>query len=268
MKKILIWILVLISLLALMIRFSGKAAELILGIKTNGGISILSTPDGATVFLDDKEAGKTPYENKELDVKEYSIVLEKEEASWQGRVSLNEGTLTAINRDLSKDQSSSAGEVLTLDKGGGITVISNPSESSVEIDGKLYGKTPITVKIEAGEHTILVSHPSYLKRSIRVSLPDNYHLTVSTDLALSEADLSTVATPPITTTPEVTVKDTPTGFLRVRDKASLQGKEIAQVKPGDSLILLEELGSWVRVRLTSGTEGFVSSIYVSKKTTP
>lgn len=251
-----------------MIRFSGKATELILGIKIKGGMSIISIPEGATVFLDGKEVGETPYENKDLDVKEYSIVLEKEEASWQGRVSLNEGTLTVVNRDLSKDLSSSAGEVLTLDKGGGITVISNPSESSVEIDGKLYGKTPITVKIEAGEHTILVSHTSYLKRSIRASLPDNYHLTVSTDLALSEADLSTVAAPPITTTPEVTVKDTPTGFLRVRDKASLQGKEIAQVKPGDSLILLEELGSWVRVRLSGGTEGFVSSIYVSKKTTP
>ena len=86
------------------------------------------------------------------------------------------------------------------------------------------------------------------------------------DLALSEADLTTVAAPVITQTPQVIVKETPTGFLRVRDKASLSGKEIAQVKPGDSLILLEELTGWDRVRLSDGTEGFVSSTYVEKKT--
>ncbi len=265
MKKILIWILVLISLVSLTVRFSGKITEFILGLKEKSGLSVLSTPDKAVVYLNGKEAGKTPYENKDLDVEEYSIKIEKEGALWQGKVAQKGGTLTVINRDLSKDPSSSAGEVLTLGLGRGITVISNPSESNVEIDGKLYGKTPITIKVEAGEHTILVSHQNYLKRSIRASLPDNYNLTVSTDLALSEVDLSTVATPPITTTPEVTVKATPTGFLRVRDKASLAGKEIAQVKPGDILILLEELGNWVRVRLSDGTEGFVASLYVSKK---
>jgi len=265
MKRALVWILILISLLALMIRFSGKATELILGIKQKGGMSILSMPDGATIFLDGKEVGKTPYEDKDLDVREYSVKIEKGEALWQNKVNLIAGTLIVINRDLAKDPSSSAGEVLTLDRGRGITVISNPSESSIEIDGKSYGKTPITINIEAGEHTILVSHPNYLKRSIRANSPRNFNLTVSSDLALSEADLSTISTPPITTTPEVKVLQTPTGFLRVRDKPSLSGKEIAQVKPGDQLILLEELSGWIRVRLSDGTEGYVSSAYVEKK---
>lgn len=265
MKKILIWILILISLLALMIRFSGKATELILGIKTKGGMSILSIPDGATIFLDGKEVGKTPYENKDLDVREYSVKIEKEEASWQAKVNLIAGTLIVINRDLAKDPSSLAGEVLTLDRGRGITVISNPSESNIEIDGKSYGKTPITINIEPGEHTILVSHSNYLKRSIRANLPKNFNLTVSLDLALSEADLSTISTPPITTTPEVEVLQTPTNFLRVRDKPSLAGKEITRVKPGDKLILLEELSGWIRVRLSEEEEGYVSSAYVEKK---
>lgn len=266
MKKTLLWIFILISILVLLIRYSSNVAELLFGIKEKSGISILSTPNEATVLLDDTEVGKTPYEDRNLEVREYNIKLEKEEASWQGKVKLTAQTLTIVNRDLAKDQASSSGEILTLDKGRGVTVVSNPSGAEVEIDGKVFGKTPLNINITSGEHIVNLSHPNYLKRSIKVTLPNNFNLTVSADLALSEADLTTVVAPVITQTPEVVVKQTPTGFLRVRDKGSLLGKEIAQVKPGDALILLEELPGWDRVRLSDGTEGYVSSTYVEKKT--
>ncbi len=265
MKKIAIWTLILLSVLVILIRYSSKIEEMLLGIKQKSGISILSTPDQATVFLDGKEVGKTPYDDKNLDVKQYNVKIEKDGATFQGNVKLTAGTIVIINRDLAKDQASSSGEILTLDKGRGITVISNPSVSGVEIDGKVVGITPISINLSLGEHTILVSHPNYLKRSIKAALPKDFNLTVSVDLALSEADLTTISAPVITQTPEVTVKSTPTGFLRVRDKASLSGNEIAQVKVGDKLILLEELGSWDRVRLSNGIEGFVSSTYVEKQ---
>lgn len=238
------------------------------GIKERSGISILSTPDSATVFLDGKEVGKTPFEDKSLDVKEYSVKLDKDGATWQGNIKLTPGTETIINRDLAKDAASSSGESLTLVRGKGLTIISNPPEAEVEIDGKAHGKTPITINIANEEHTILISHPNYLNRSIKASLPENFNLTISVDLSLSEADLTTISAPVITQTSEVVVKKTPTGFLRVRDKGSLLGKEIAKVNEGEKLILLEELDSWDRVRLSDGTEGFVSSVYVDKKTTP
>lgn len=265
MKRIAVWFLVLISLAALLLRFSSKWTEIFFGVKQASGISILSNPSEATVYLDSKEAGKTPYEDKSLDVKEYVVKIVKDKASWSGTIKLTSGTVAVVNRDLSSDSASAAGETLTLDKGKGIIVISSPSESNVEIDGKVSGKTPLTLDLEAGEHTILISHANYLKRSIRAALPSNFNLTVSVDLALSEADLTTVATPTITQTPEVKVLQTPTGFLRVRDKPNLQGREIAQVNPGDTLVLLEEQGGWDRVRLASGTEGFVASSYVEKK---
>ncbi len=264
MKKFLVWFLILLSLIALLLRFSNQLAEIFLGKQTSG-ISILSDPSEATVFLDGKEVGKTPFDSKNLDVKEYTVRLEKDKVSWQGKVKLNAGTVVAIKRDTATDSASSAGEILSLNRGKGMTIISNPSTAEVEVDGKPYGKTPVIVDISSGGHTILVSHTNYLNRSIKVDLPANFNLTVSVDLALSEADLTTIETPTITQTPEVVVKQTPTGFLRVRDKASLNGKEIAQVKPGDSLILLEEQGSWDRVRLSNGTEGYVFSAYVEKK---
>lgn len=272
MKKVIVWFLVILSLTALLLRFSGTWTQIFFGVKQTSGISIYSLPSEATVFLDEKEVGKTPYDDKNLDTREYTVKISKDQASpdligasWSGKVKLRPGTVTVINRDIALDSASSAGETLTLDKGKGITVISNPSESDVEIDGKVSGKTPLTLELDAGEHTILVSHTNYLKRSIRAALPNNFNLTVSVDLALSEADLTVVATPTITQTPEVAVLQTPTGFLRVRDKPGLNGKEVAQVKPGDILVLLEDQGSWDRVRLPGGTEGFVSSSYVEKK---
>ena len=265
MKKAIIWILVLLSVVVLLVRYSSKLGEVVFGIKQKSGLSVVSVPQEAAVFLDGKEVGKTPYEDKNLEVRGYDVKLEKEEASWQGKVKLTPGTVTIINRDLARDIASSSGEILTLERGRGMTVVSNPSEAEVEIDGKVYGKTPISINLTSGEHTIVISHGNYLKRSIRANLPDNFNLTVSVDLSLSEADLTTMTAPVITQTPQIVVKDTPTGFLRVRDKASLSGKEIAQVKPGDTLILLEELSGWDRVRLSDGTEGFVSSTYVEKK---
>lgn len=265
MKKTLLWFLILISALSLIVRYSPKMAEIFLGIKQKSGVAIFSMPDGASVFLDGKEVGKTPYDDKNLEVKLYDIKLDKDGAYWQGKVKLKSGTITSISRDLSKDQASSAGEILTLEKGTGLTVISNPDEAQVEIDGKTYGKTPITIDLKTGEHIIVVSHSNYLNRSIKASLPENFNLTVSVDLGLSEADLTSIAAPVITQTPQVIVAKTPTGFLRVRDKASIGGKEIGRINSGDTLILLEELSGWDRVRLSDGTEGFVSSVYVSKK---
>lgn len=266
MKKTIVWILVILSLLILLVRFSSRIGELVLGIKAKSGISVLSEPSEAVVFFDNKEIGKTPFEDKNLDVKQYTVKLEKDGSSWQGRVKLTAGTVAVINRDLAKDAASQAGEVLTLESGRGITVVSNPNQSEVEIDNKAYGKTPISINLDPGEHTIVVSHPNYLKRSIRANLPDKFNLTISVDLAISEADLTNISAPVITQTQEVKVLDTPTGFLRVRDKGSLSGKEIAQVKPGDTLILLEDGTSWHRVRLSDGTEGYVSSQYIEKKT--
>lgn len=265
MRKFFVWLLILISLAAILLRYSDKLAEVIFGIKKTSGISVISTPSDAAVFLDNKEVGKTPYEEKNLDVKDYTLKLDKAGATWQGRVKLIEGTVTVVNRDIASDSASSAGETLTLDKGKGLTIVSSPTLSDIEIDGKSYGKTPLTLDIAAGDHMIVVSRTGYFKRSIQARLPENFNMTVSVDLALSEVDLSTIQTPVTTATPELLVKNTPTGFLRVRDKASLTGREIAQVKPGDTLILLEEQGSWDRVRLPNGTEGFVSSAYVEKK---
>lgn len=59
----------------------------------------------------------------------------------------------------------------------------------------------------------------------------------------------------------VTVADTPTGFLRVREKP--WGTEITQVHPGDTFTLTEEKDGWFHIQLADGS-GWISAQYAVK----
>lgn len=264
MKKTIFLTLVLISLIILTIRFASSPLEKFLETKAKSGIKILSVPEGIDVYLDDQLVGKTPFEDSSLEAKEYLVKIKSKENVWQSKIFLSAGTLSVVNREL-LEASTSAGEVLTLDRGKGLFVTSWPTGAEVELDGKSSGKTPIGVDILPGEYTIILSQGGYLKRSIKVSVPDGFRLNLNVDLALSELNLTDFNSAPITTTPIVIVKATPTGFLRVRNKPSLLGVEIGRVNPGDELVLLEEGPSWDRVKLSDGKEGYVSVAYVQKK---
>ncbi len=116
-----------------------------------------------------------------------------------------------------------------------------------------------------GEHQFIISKENYLKRSIRSKVINSLRLNLSVDLAISEPDLTKIPIAPTFETAEVTIKNTPTGFLRVRETAGSKAKEIGQVKPKETYILLEELNGWSRIRLKDSKEGWVSSAYVEKK---
>ena len=263
MKKLVFFTLFLLSIFILSLRFSSVASKFLVD-KQKAGIKIMSAPEAAEVFIDGVSVGKTPFVDENLKKESVSVKLKSGSASWVRDVRLNSGTVTIINRELAEDEASSSGEILTLSKGSGVNIISDPEGAEVEIDGRIYGKTPTFVNIGAGEHIFVLSKNGFLKRSIKALVPAGFTLGLNVDLALSELDLSNLATPNIAVTEKLKVLSTPTGFLRVRDKPNLVGKEIARVLPGDELILLEDLNSWFRVRLTDGKEGYVSSQYVEK----
>lgn len=264
MKRTIFLILILISLTLLVIRFGSLPATYLLGLKEQAGLKVLSTPEGAEVLIDGQKVGQTPFEDARLTTKELTVKLQSNEGSWEGKASLNHGTWTVINRELAKDQTSETGEILSLEKGKGVVVLSTPTSAAVEIDGLDLGQTPFITDLKVGEHTFVISKENYIKRSIRALLPTGYRLNLSIDLALTEANLTSL-TPPTSETVRLVVLSTPTNFLRIRSHPSLQGEEIARVSPGTELIFLEELPLWYRVKLPSGQEGYVSAGYVEKK---
>ncbi|QQG43722.1 MAG: PEGA domain-containing protein [Candidatus Daviesbacteria bacterium] len=264
MKKTFFVLLITLSFLVVSWRFLWPAFLSVANLQAKSGVKVLSSPEKATVYINDQKKGESPYEETNLSAGDYLIKIEEGEASWQRRVKLTSGTLTVINRQLNKD--SEAGEILTLEEGRGVTIIASPTISQVEIDGKKVGPTPLKLDLPSGEHTFVISQENYQPRTIRANVPQRFNLILSVDLKLEETNLvsnTTVSTSP----PAIKLKvlTTPTGFLRVRDKPSLQGQEIGRVNTGDELEAVEESTSWDKIKTSTGLEGYVSKTYVEKK---
>jgi hypothetical protein len=265
MKRAIYLILVVVSSILLLMRFGSEFSNKFLSINQHGGIKITTIPQG-TVFIADKQVGTTPYQDENVRVGEYQIKVVNEKAVWQGIVRVTKGTLTVVNRELSEQVASSSGEILTLTPGKGVVVTSTPEQVSVEVDGKQYGMTPLSIPdITPGDHSFLLSKSGYLKRSIKAFVPDSYTLNLAVDLSLSEANLSTVVAPPQQDIKQATVKQTPTGFLRIREQPTTSSKEIGRLSTGDNVTVLEDQGLWAKIKTEAGMEGYVSVQYIQKK---
>lgn len=272
MRKVLVIILVFLSVLVLILRYGMKPLSQVLGVTSRAGLRVEANKSAA-VSIDGKQVGEAPYQDEDLTAGEYLISLKSQgegsesgELSWQGYVKLNPGTLSIVNRDLSAKKSDQSGEVITLEKGKGITIVSTPPQAEVIIDGQSRGVTPLSVSdLGSGEHQFIISKDNFIQKSIRATLLEGFNLVLTVDLAIAEADLTKLPVVPVSFSREVVVKKTPTGFLRIRASASTNAKEVAQVKPGDVLTLLEEQPNWDRVRTSDNKEGWVASSYVEKK---
>lgn len=61
--------------------------------------------------------------------------------------------------------------------------------------------------------------------------------------------------------PYVTIKDTGTGWLRVRSEASSAAEEVARVNVGESFTYKSTLNGWFEIEYTSGQTGWISGQY-------
>lgn len=64
--------------------------------------------------------------------------------------------------------------------------------------------------------------------------------------------------------PYVTIKETPTGWLRVRSEASTQSTEVAKVNPGESYAYLDQKSGWYKIAYQEGKAGWISGQYAEK----
>lgn len=264
MKRKIFLGLVLICLILLTVQVSKEQLPSIFDLHPKSGLRITSLPE-ATVYINNMELGKTPFEDDNLTVGEYLVNLSTKEASWQGKIKLTKGTLSIINRSLASGIAPSSGESLVLDNGKGVVITSSPAESEIEINGKMYGQTPLSLSgLSSGEYTINLSHDGYQKRSITVTLPPNSSLHINVDLALLAVDLNSVPTPTIAQPQKILIKQTPLGYVRVRENPGISSKEIGRVSAGDELMVITEVPGWVKIRLPNNQEGYVSGSYIQK----
>ncbi|MBL7150360.1 PEGA domain-containing protein [Candidatus Microgenomates bacterium] len=282
MKKLFLFAVIILLIIggALVIRSS------LLQDQQKAGLQVTSDPQ-ATIFLEGKHLGQTPYSDKELEPGELILKLVPESEiffPWEQKIKLNPGTLTVVDRQFGEIEESSSGEILTLETLANknllsLAIISTPDEVIVKVDGTRRGSTPISLEdITEGDHLISLSLPGFVEKEIKAKTILGRKLIINSKLAKEsieaeetspeakkEAEEKEPEKEKELERPYVTIKETPTGWLRVREGPTTNDAELTKVKPGEKYKFLEatETG-WYKIEYEEGKEGWISGKYATK----
>ena len=295
MKRKVIFLVILVFLFF----FAIVLVKFVIGRTPKTGVLEVQSVPQASVFLDNKHIGRTPFKDK-VEEGQYTIKIVPDQsiqtlAAWQANIRISPNTLTYVNRDLSDSELTSAGDVLWLEKisskQSDISVTTIPDGSSLLLDNNGKSVTPILLQnIPSGEHVLTVSSPGFLTRNLKIISTSGYKLIATMQLALSaSAPNETSTTPSATLTPAqgsktststssgsvpseskdplrpyIVIKDTPTGYLRVRMEPSTSATEAARVKPGSKFSILSTKSGWYQITYEDVKKGWVSGQYVEK----
>ncbi len=248
----------------------------------NAGLRIESLPQ-SSVFLDGKSLGKTPYEEEKLPSGERILKLVPEGgmfSPWEAKVKLYGGTMTVVRREFGETESNSSGEIITLEKTAdkktaSLSIISFPDSAMVKVNNQSRGFTPLLLeKLSEQEIEIIVSAPGFKEKTVKTKLVGGFKTIVNVKLKQSKEETLTGTPTPTPSaspsgslsTPHVQIKETPTGWLRVRSEPSKNAKEVGKVYPKEKYSLLGEESGWYKIEYKKGEEGWISGQYAQKIT--
>lgn len=232
----------------------------------------------AKVFLDGKEVGMTPYKNRSLLPVEVEVKLVTSDMQWSKKIKLQNNISTVIDWEFGKNNESSGGYILYLEKTGdknkaGIMVNTTPAKGTVVIDNEIKGLSPIRIAdIGEGDKHLALSFPNHKTIDIFMKSVRQYQLVV--DAVLPEENLviekdeekteDLDLTTDNTLTVKVKIKDTETGWLRVREASTSAAKEVGRVYPGEFYPVIEEGIDWYKIDLGNEKSGWISASYGEK----
>ena len=162
----------------------------------------------------------------------------------------------------------------TGDKKTSLLVNTTPDKTTIKIDGEVKGLSPLKVNsLNEGDRQLTVSFPGYKDINVFMKAINGYQLVVNAKLAEEKNNVDQI----IETQKEATssglsmdqgkkvkIKETETGWLKVRASNSSSSKEVARIKPGDDYPLLDEKNDWYKIDLGSSGSGWISASYAEK----
>ncbi|WP_448522533.1 PEGA domain-containing protein [Pseudothermotoga sp.] len=179
----------------------------------SANLQILSTPSGASVWINGKSVGQTPFET-ELEPKEYEIVVQKEGFCKSKRfVSLRAYEGEKLHFVLS--------EVPT------VRIVSEPT-AKLWVDGAFVGETPIDLKLTAGEHEVRLERTDFFSLVERINVSDE-------DLQQFEFSLTPSAKLSVQASP-------PHAVVQIEDRSQRQPASFADLPLGMNTILVKATG--------------------------
>ncbi len=278
MKKILYYV---FPLVAAIIVFA--VLVVFINLKTGKGALQVTSKPQSDVYLNGKLIGTTPVckcdQKDMIGIGKYSLRLIPKDSSpplYEEKIDINNSTLTVVDKTFGEESSAS---VITLSpirdkKDAQLMVISSPDRSDISLDDNPAGKTPLLLKnLTESDHEIQIKKEGYIDKILRIRTTKGLLLKaivyLSPNSSSSNSALPTfesIPTPvPTSSVSKVLILDTPTGFLRVRSSSSASTSEVGRVTPGETYDVLEEDAGWYKIKLTDGTEGWISSQYAQKQ---
>ena len=250
-----------------------------------GALQVTSKPI-SKVYLDGKFIGQSPFckcqGNEMIQAGAYTIrlvPLQGDLEAFEEKITISPSVLTVLDRTFGPS-GSSQGSIISLSqisdkKDAQILVVSFPDKSQIFLDGNSSGTSPLLLKnLTVSDHEVKVTKEGYKEKILKIKTVQGYklealvYLGVNLDTATTSALPSPVPSSSSTPTPAAGIKvlilNTPTGFLRVRNDASLGGAQIAQVNPGEKYDFISEKTGWIEIKLQNGQTGWVSSQYAQK----
>lgn len=180
-------------------------------------LTITTTPADASVFLLEKERGKTPFQCR-LFPDTYIIRLEKKDYQTE-RIKV-----------IVKPETDSKIEVALKPVTSSVLLTSVPAAAPVLFQGKKIGETPLVIKdLPAGSYSAELDKNGYSRRTVSWKIENERPLLIKTDLA------SNVGTLKITTKPEgasVTVDGTVMGNTPFTERLEEGKRKIRIEKSG------------------------------------
>jgi hypothetical protein len=275
MKKIVYFFL---TILAAVLVFSA-IMFLFIQNKGRGALQITANPN-AKVYLDDKLIGTTPLckcDSKDMVLEgEHKLRLVSTSGSFdpfEQTITVNPSVLTVVDKTF-QDKGLDSASIISLSqisdkKDLRISAISIPTGAKIFLDDQFKGQSPLLIEnVKESDHDLKITKDGFKDKTVRIRTIPGFKLEVLVYLGL-DPNLATASSQLPLLSPKSQVKkiiilETPTGFLRVRDEASLLGSEIAQVKPNETYELLNREDGWYQIKLTNGKTGWISSQYAQE----
>jgi hypothetical protein len=243
-----------------------------------GALQVTSRPD-SQVFLNGEYIGNTPLTRIELpdllDVGEHSLKLVptgKGLREWEQKVNIYKSALTVVDKTFDEKLGSSTSSIISLvdikdSSKSELLIISTPAGAQVVVDSSIKGNTPIIIEdITASDHEVKILKDGYREKALKIKTVEGKRLEIIANLGIRTdlTEQSLEASPSSELVQKVIILDTPTGFLRVRESASLNSSQITTVTPGEEYDLVSEEEGWFQISLPEEGNGWVSTEYVQK----
>lgn len=176
-------------------------------LDTFGSLYVVSTPSGASIYLDTIYEGRTPMTITHLAAGKHSLELDLTGYyDWRSTVSVPSGGTNTVSATMQPMPSSTVGWVY---------VSSSPGGAEVTLDGRAVGQTPAAGSLKlnniaAGSHTVSLSLAGYAPYTEPVSVSPN---------TVSEVNAILQPSAPAKTTGALSVSSEPAGAQVLLDDA-------------------------------------------------